>query len=153
MVTTTMTEHKCMLDVEKPVALPEREGVTAAELKTALGITPSPTPLLGTWMNVDPHTPGIVKVVLGWAAGALSVHVFGACHPTPCDWKVVKGLVYAANVSSTNAVAFSALYKFDFKETLVVGYMKAGQLIVENYNHFIDNSGRHDYCSYETFRR
>jgi len=103
-------------------------------------------PLLGTWTNCDKATRGIVRVVIT-DEGGLKVQTFGACSPTPCDWGKVKGLAYAANVSSTPAVAFSAIYKASFKETILVGVLDHGSLIVETFNNFTDNSGRSDYYS------
>jgi hypothetical protein len=153
MATTTMTEHKSMWDVDKPATIPEREGVTTTELKAAQEAAPSPIPILGMWKNVDPNTGGLVKIVLGWAAGALTVHAFGACHPTPCDWGSVKGLAYGANVTANRALAFSAMYKFGFKETVLTGHLQGGSLIVESFNHFTDGSGRFDYYADEVFRR
>jgi hypothetical protein len=153
MATTTMTEHKSMWDVEKPEMVPAREGVTANELKSAMEIAPSPAPLLGTWTNVDSSTGGIVKIVLGWAAGALNVHAFGACHPTPCDWGSVKGISYGAGVASNRAVAFTALYKFGFKETVLTGHLRSGSLVVEHFSHFTDGSHRFDYYADELLRR
>jgi hypothetical protein len=102
--------------------------------------------LLGTWTNCDKETRGIVRVVLT-AEGGLTVQAFGACLPTPCDWGKVKGLAYAANVSSTPAVAFSAVYKFGFKETILVGVLGRGTLSVQTFDHFTDGSGRSDYYS------
>jgi hypothetical protein len=101
-------------------------------------------PLLGTWNNCDKATRGVVQVILTAEAG-LTVQAFGACTPTPCDWGKVKGLAYAANVSSTPAVAFSAIYKFGFKETILVGVLDRGSLVVQTFNHFTDGSGRSDY--------
>jgi len=103
-------------------------------------------PLLGTWENCDKRTRGIVKVILT-DEGGLTVQAFGACSPTPCDWGKVKGLAYAASVSSTEAVAFSAQYKFGFKETILVGALERGSLVVESFDHFTDGSGRADYYS------
>jgi hypothetical protein len=101
-------------------------------------------PLLGTWTNCDSKTRGIVKVIL---SGNLKVQAFGSCTPTPCDWGTVKGLAYAANVSSSQPVAFSAIYKFSFKETILVGVLDRGSLIVETFDNFTDGSGRSDYYS------
>lgn len=153
MATATMTDHKSMWDVDKPTVILEREGVTAKELKEAMELAPSPMPLLGTWTNVDSTTGGLVKIVLGWAAGVLKVHAFGACHPTPCDWGTVNGFAYGANVSANRALAFSAVYKFGFKETILTGHLRSGSLIVEAFNHFTDGSNRFDYYADETFRR
>jgi hypothetical protein len=112
--------------------------------RAAAGV--SVQPLLGTWTNCDKATRGIVEVILT-AEGGLTVQAFGACSPTPCDWGKVKGIAYAANVSSTEAVAFSAQYKFGFKETILVGALERGSLVVETFDHFTDGSGRSDYYS------
>ena len=57
---------------------------------------------------------------------------------------VVPGLAYAADVSSSAAVAFTAQYKFSFKDTIVTGVLDQRTLIVETFNHFTDGSGRSD---------
>lgn len=116
-----------------------KAGVAAAEVSTK--------PLLGTWTNCDKATRGIVKVILSVEGSTLIVQAFGSCSPTPCDWGKVKGLAYAANVSATEAVAFSAIYKFGFKETILVGSLDRGSLIVESFDNFTDGSGRSDYYS------
>lgn len=103
--------------------------------------------LKGDWRACDKDTRGLVRVVLGQRGGNLTVRVFGACHPTPCDWGTVKGLAYAESVSATDAIAFTAVYKFSFKNTIVTGRLDSGSLIVETYNHFTDGSGRSDYYS------
>jgi hypothetical protein len=103
--------------------------------------------LVGTWNACDAATRGLVRVVIAASGSAITVHAFGACTPTPCDWGSVHGLAYAANVSSTAAVAFSAHYKFSFKDTIVTGVLDNGSLIVETFNHFTDGSGRSDYYS------
>lgn len=144
-------EYKAMQDL-KEMAIIEREGVTAQEIKEAAQLVPSPIDLLGTWVNVDSNTRGIVKIMLG-SAGTLRVHAYGACHPTPCDWGTVNGLTYGNSVSSSRAVAFSVVYQFSFKTTTITGRLQRGYLVVETYDHFTDNSGRYDYCSQYTFRR
>jgi hypothetical protein len=145
------TDHMTMQDL-KEIIVTERDGVTANELKEAAKLSPSPIDLLGTWVNMDSHTGGIVKLILGFA-GALRVHAYGACHPTPCDWGTVNGLTYSNGVSSSRAVAFSAIYQFSFKSTIVTGKLQSGMLIVEVFNHFTDASGRFDYYDRYTMRR
>jgi len=103
--------------------------------------------LAGTWKACDQNTRGLVRVVLRASGGNLKVRVFGACHPTPCDWGTVNGLAYAESVSATDAIAFSAVYTPGFKETIVTGRLDNGTLIVETYNHFTDGSGRSNYYS------
>ena len=105
------------------------------------------TPLVGTWVNCDHHTRGLVRLMIAASGNEITVHGFGACSPTPCDWGVVNGLIYADNVTATPAVAFSAVYTFGFKQTTLVGRMQNGALIVETFDHFTDHSGRSDYYS------
>ena len=103
--------------------------------------------LTGKWHNCDKNTRGLVSVVLGAKGSTLTVHGFGACVPTPCDWGVVEGIAYGESVVATEAIAFSAHYDFGFKETIVTGHLDSGTLIVETYDKFKDASGRSNYYS------
>jgi hypothetical protein len=105
----------------------------------------NPTTILGTWTNVNPKTPNLVKVVITEKGTQTTVHLFGACTPTPCDWGTAPATVYAASVNGNTADAFTATYKFNFKYVIVTGHLESGQLIVEEFNHFTDHSGRSDY--------
>ena len=113
----------------------------AEELAAVVG----PSAIVGSWHACDSATRGIVRIDITAAGQGIEVHAFGACVPNPCDWGAVPGLAYAADVSSTAAIAFSAHYKFSFKETILVGVLDNGSLVVENFNHFTDGSGRSDY--------
>jgi hypothetical protein len=107
----------------------------------------SVSPLVGTWVNVDHATRGMVRLVIAPSGSEITLHGFGACSPTPCDWGVVPGLVYADNVTGTQAVAFSGTYTFSFKQTTIVGRLFCGALLVSTCDHFTDKSGRSDYFS------
>ena len=124
-----------------PADQPEEARAAAEEVAAVVG----PGALVGTWNACDAATRSLVRVVIAASGSAITVHAFGACTPTPCDWGAVPGLAYAANVSSSAAIAFSAHYKFSFKETIVTGVLDNGSLIVETFNHFTDGSGRSDY--------
>jgi len=117
------------------------------ELKTGLKAAVVTAPLVGTWVNCDSATRGLVRMVIAAAGAGISVHGFGACSPTPCDWGTAPGVAYADNVTSTSPVAFTTKYKFNFKETIVVGRLNAGCLIVETFDNFTDGSGRSAYYS------
>lgn len=101
--------------------------------------------LVGRWHACDKNTRGIVRIVLGTKGSALTVQVFGSCTPTPCDWGVVEGTAYGDNVSSTEAIAFTARYDPGFKEAIVAGQLDNGTLIVDVFNKFTDGSGRSNY--------
>ena len=115
------------------------------EIKAGVLEAVASSPLIGAWLNCDKATRGLVKILIAASGAAITVHAFGACTPTPCDWGTVTGITYAGAVDSTPAVAFTARYKFNFKETVVAGHLDSGCLIVETWDHFTDNSQRSDY--------
>ena len=128
--------------------------------KPADNLTPTVMPdaltfgsLLGTWVNVNPATRDIVKVVLTNSGGSLGVHAYGACSPTPCDWGQVTGQAYASSVTGGAAVAFTADYAFGFKNTILTGYLHGHHLIVDDFNVFEDGSGRSPYFTQGTFKK
>lgn len=51
----------------------------------------SPAPLearlFGTWVNEDPNTGGTTRFEITPDGGRMSIHAWGRCHPTDCDWK------------------------------------------------------------------
>lgn len=116
-------------------------------------VAAAPMGLVGTWKNCDPATRGLVRIDIAAGAKGTTLHAFGACHPTPCDWGTMPAFTYAANVSAKPAIALTANYKFGFKETILTGTLNLGYLIVESFNHFTDGSGRTDYYSKDYFRR
>lgn len=132
MTTITKPEYKTPADM--------------AEAKAVAEVV-SPAALVGTWINSDTATRGLVKVVIAASGTNVTVDAFGACTPTPCNWGVVPGLVYSTSVTTTNAVAFSAEYKFGFKQTIVVGHLNGKILTVETFDEFTDGSGRDAYYS------
>jgi hypothetical protein len=122
-------------------------------VKPIVPLVVSAAPILGTWVNCDHNTPGLIRLVLADKGNEITVHGFGACQPDPCDWGMVDGLVFADNVCSAPAVAFTTIYKFAFKETTIVGHLLKGTLMVELFDHFIDDSGRADYYSLDILSR
>ena len=140
MTTSVSTKHEYMTPSQMV------EGAATAAAVTS-------TPLVGTWNNVNPATRDVVKVVIAAAGSGIKVDAFGACSPTPCNWGNVAGMAYAANVSSSPAVAFSAQYKFSFAQAILVGHLQGKNLIIETFTHFTDGSGRDDYYSTDTMAK
>ena len=136
--------------VEERIALPP--GISEKAFFETSKLAVFPGTILGTWVNVNPATRGLVKIVVDLTGGTLHVHPFGACVPTPCDWTQKKGIAYAENVSATHAVAFSAVFGQGFKNTIVAAHLEGRLLCVETFNDFIDGSGRSDYYTREMFR-
>ena len=40
----------------------------------------------GHWVNDDPHTNSIRRLIISGEGGTLAVHGYGACGPDECDW-------------------------------------------------------------------
>ena len=123
------------------------------ELQKDFGKAPLPGGLVGSWVNVNPGTRGLVKLSIGTAGATTTVHLYGACTPTPCDWGAVNAVAYSTDVASPRAIAFTAQYVFAFKDAIVAGHLEGQYLVVETFNRFKDGSSRFDYYGRETFRR
>ncbi|MGA2652783.1 MAG: hypothetical protein ABSF28_19780 [Terracidiphilus sp.] len=132
-----------------PADILEQEVERLGKAKLLAPLAVSPAPIVGTWVNCDHQTRGLIRVVIAAKGNEVTVHAFGACQPTPCDWGMVNGLIFADNVTDTPAVAFTALYTFNFKQTTIIGRLQNGALMVETFDHFTDQSGRADYYSLE----
>jgi hypothetical protein len=103
------------------------------------------SPLVGTWVNFDRKTRGIVRIVVTGVDIGLQVHAFGACSPEPCDWGAVPASAFAESVSADHAVGFRTFYNFGFLETMLAAYLNKRLLVVDAYNQFRDGSGRSQY--------
>ena len=55
----------------------------------------------GTWKNIDPNTKGVTKIIAE-TTGAASVHAYGQCSPTDCDW------------GNAPALALPATYPYEY---------------------------------------
>ena len=110
------------------------------------------SPMLGTWINTNTASRGIVKVILSSDDGALAVQAFGACDPEPCDWGRASNVVAcAAGPGSQEPMGFTARYTFDFLEMRLEANLSRGLLIIASFNTFHDDSGRSNFFSREFF--
>jgi len=103
-------------------------------------------PFAGTWANVDAKTRSIPQVTVDTAAGtSMTLHVWGACTPTWCDWGTVTATLVGTELRATYNQGFSTR---DMRLT-----KNGSQLVVRSHTHFTDNSGRADYDSVDTMNR
>ena len=109
-----------------------------------------PSHLIGTWHNVDHSTRDLVRIVISASGSSITVNPFGACVPTPCNWGAEPGTVYAPNVGSSTAEAFSANFNFSFAKVEVVGHLHKHELLVETFTVFTDGSGRSNLYTSDT---
>ena len=126
----------------------------AAGLATATPAQAAPSPFVGTWINSDPNTRGIVRLRITQGVHGLGVQVFGACVPTPCDWGLEGLTTYGDNVSDPDHKFGTAAYSFDFKQTaMTFQLLDANTLLVDDYSMFTDGSGRENYHTREIFKK
>jgi hypothetical protein len=122
-----------------------------AAVREAPGILPAS--LLGTWVNTNSMTRGIVKAVLAERAGEIVLRIFGSCVPELCDWGEVNARIFAADPQCGEAMAWSAFYEFGFMNTHLQAHIRQGVLIIAKFDRFKDESGRSNYFSKEFFYR
>jgi hypothetical protein len=58
---------------------------------TATATVQAATQYTGNWVNDDPNTSGDTRLVISNAGLILTVHGYGACSPTDCDWSTRSG--------------------------------------------------------------
>ena len=109
-------------------------------------IAQEPNPLSGTWKAEKPNG-SLVKLVVTGSDTGVTIQPFGSCHPTPCVWGSLPGIVYAANVQSSEAVAFSTQFHPGFANVIVVGNLRGQFLEVELFTEFTDGTSRRNYHS------
>ena len=123
-----------------------------------LALPTDPSMLIGDWLNDNPATDSIVEIVIeSDGVGGMTVHGYGACTPTPCDWGVVGATPYSRGVEDVSGIAFTASYDFGFKDTMLAGKVKVTEngagLSVLSFNKFKDGSDRYDYATHDRFRK
>ncbi len=85
-----------------PAPSPTAQIVTSPAPSPTAQIVTSPTPspttspsgaaqYAGTWLNDDPNTRDIPQLIISNVGQTLSIHGYGACTPTYCDWGTVSG--------------------------------------------------------------
>ena len=60
--------------------------------------------LEGMWKNVDPQTRGLTTLDIKVDGDKVTVHAWGKCHPTDCDWGTVDATAYAQGRSTMRAL-------------------------------------------------
>lgn len=112
-----------------------------------------PAPLLGTWLNTDKESQGIVRIVAAVREGGFTIRAFGSGSPEPIDWGEVRADVYADSAGSQGAAAFGAFYDHGFLRTHLQAKVNRGVLVVAMFNQFTDGSGRSSYFNREFYYR
>ena len=131
----------------------------AAVSQSAFAVQPANTAnLVGTWVNVNPTTGGIVKIVVTNSIFGFTINTFGACSPTPCNHGVIAASRFSKSVSSNVAQGLSGQYNFGFSTMLVTAQrvydLDGGNFLeLESRTKFAAGDTRNDYTRTELFRK
>jgi hypothetical protein len=114
------------------------------EIDTVIG--PMDTSALsGTWVNSNPDTNGIARIVMSESGGNLSLQTYAVGPDRSIDWGTAAVNVFASTPSSRVAAGFTCSYDFGFVETRLLGMIMKGLLVLAQLHRFQDESGRADY--------
>jgi hypothetical protein len=111
----------------------------------------NPAGLQGTWINSNPDTNGIARMVMSESNGKLSLQVFAIGPEGLIDWGKSEVSVFAATPSSRVGAGFTCLFDLGFVETRLQGSIVKGLLVLAQFHTFKDDSNRVDYFVREYF--
>ena len=101
--------------------------------------------LLGTWINSNPETNGIERMVMTEADGKLTLRVYAIGPDGLIDWGTTEVTVFMSSPSSRVPAGFSCLYDFGFAETRLQAMILKGLTVLAQFHIFKDDSRRVDY--------
>jgi len=110
-----------------------------------------PAGLTGTWLNSNPDTNGIERLIVSETDGKVSVQVYAVGSEGLIDWGATDVTLFAATPGSRMCAGFACRYDFGFVETRLQGMIMKGLLVLAQLHHFKDGSGRADYFVREYF--
>jgi hypothetical protein len=111
----------------------------------------NPAGLQGTWINSNPDTNGIARMVMSQSNGKLSLQVSAIGPEGLIDWGTSEVSVFAATPSSWVGAGFTCLFDLGFVETRLQGSIVKGLLVLAQFHSFKDDSKRVDYFVREYF--
>jgi len=107
--------------------------------------------LIGTWINSNPNTSGIARIVISSSGGNLSLRAYAVSPEGPIDWGSVNINAFASTPTSDVAAGFTCLYDLGFAEARLQAMIMKGLLVLAQLQKFKDDSGRVDYFVREYF--
>lgn len=107
--------------------------------------------LPGIWVNSNPDTKGIARMVMSRSDGNLSLQVYATGPDGLIDWGAVDVSVLTSSPWSRSGAGFTCLYDFGFAETELQGMIMKGLLVLAQFHRFKDDSKRVDYFMREYF--
>lgn len=106
--------------------------------------------LAGVWVNSNPETTGVARMVITQSGSQLSLQVYAIGPEGLIDWGSVNINVFTATPSSHVAAGFTCLYDFGFVETRLQAMILKGLIVLAQIHRFKDGA-RVDYFVREYF--
>ena len=107
--------------------------------------------LHGIWINSNPDTSGIARMVMSESDGRLSLQVYAIGPDGLIDWGTTDVTVFTSSPSSRVAAGFTCLYDFGFAETRLRAMILKGLIVLAQFHSFKDESRRADFFVREYF--
>jgi hypothetical protein len=105
----------------------------------------------GNWVNSNPDTTGIGRLVISETNGNFFLEVQAIGPDALIDWGKTAINTLAASPSSRAGAGFTCLYDFGFATTRLQGMIVKGLIVLAQFHRFKDESGRMDYFLREYF--
>jgi hypothetical protein len=101
--------------------------------------------LLGTWVNSNPETNGIARMLITQTDGKLKLEVQAIGPEGLINWGRTDITVFTSSPSSRIGAGFTCLYDFGFAETRLQAMIMKGLTVLAQFHIFKDDSRRVDY--------
>lgn len=107
----------------------------------------------GDWNNIDNESSGVTRLTISEAEGGWTVHAWGKCHPSDCDWGVVELRFLGDSIRDKSPKYGYAYWDNGFSETHLILKAGAEELSADFYTIFKDASDRANYRSFYRFKK
>jgi hypothetical protein len=98
--------------------------------------------LIGAWVNSNPDTKGVARLVVTESGGKLLVRAYAVGPDGLIDWGTAGVTVFGASPASRVAAGFTCSYDFGFAETILQGMILKGLIVLAQLHSFKDDSNR-----------
>jgi hypothetical protein len=107
--------------------------------------------IAGTWVNSNPDTTGVARMIVAQSGGNLSLRVYAIGPDSLIDWGSVDINIFTSSPTSRVAAGFTCHYDFGFVETELQAMILKGLIVLAQLHRFKDGSKRADYFVREYF--
>jgi len=107
--------------------------------------------MCGTWVNTNPDTNGITRMVISADEGQVSLQAFAVGPDGLIDWGVTRLQLFASTPVSRQSAGFSGAYDFGFVEIQLDAMIMKGLIVLGQIHRFKDDSRRADFFVREYF--